>query len=92
MERQGFLVLGGSAIEPRRRQPRLYCRLRLTLHISYGGHLGGLAGGALGALALSRFGRQHAAYSRLGIAGSASLVAIGILSIAVAYWKVRGYA
>jgi membrane associated rhomboid family serine protease len=61
-------------------------------HISWGGHLGGLAGGILGTLALARFGRGHAAYGRLGLVGMASLVAIGIASIAIAYWKVRGLA
>jgi membrane associated rhomboid family serine protease len=60
--------------------------------ISYGGHIGGLVGGILGTLALSRFGRGHAAYGRLGLVGTASLVAIGIASVAIAYWKVRGYA
>jgi len=43
-------------------------------------------------LALSRFGRGHLAYGRPGIMGTAGLVAVGVLSIAVAYWKVRGYA
>lgn len=60
--------------------------------ISYGGHIGGLVGGILGTLALARFGRGHAAYGRLGLLGTASLVAIGIVSVAIAYWKVRGYA
>jgi hypothetical protein len=61
-------------------------------HISIGGHIGGLIGGALGALALSRFGRGHAIYGRVGMLGIAGLVAIGIASILVSYWKVRGYA
>ncbi len=61
-------------------------------NISYGGHLGGLAGGILGTLALARFGRGHAAYGRLGLVGLASLVAIGAASVAIAYWKVRGLA
>jgi membrane associated rhomboid family serine protease len=60
--------------------------------ISWGGHIGGLVGGILGTLALARFGRGHAAYGRLGLLGTASLVAIGVASIAIAYWKVRGYA
>lgn len=61
-------------------------------NISYGGHLGGLAGGILGTLALSRFGRGHAVYGRLGLLGVAGLVAIGALSVAISYWKVRGLA
>ena len=59
-------------------------------NISIGGHLGGLAGGALGALALSRFGQTHAIYGRPGMLGAAGLLAVGIGSIAVAYWRVQG--
>jgi hypothetical protein len=61
-------------------------------NISVGGHIGGLIGGAAATLALSRFGRGHAAYGRAGLLGVAGIVAVGIVSIAVAYWKVRGYA
>ncbi len=43
-------------------------------------------------LALSRFGRGHAVYGRLGVEGVVGLLAIGIVSVAIAYWKVRGYA
>jgi membrane associated rhomboid family serine protease len=59
--------------------------------ISIGGHLGGLAGGALATLALARFGRGHALYGRLGAFGIAAVVAVGVLSIAVAYWQVGRY-
>ena len=41
---------------------------------------------------LSRFGRGHAAYSRVGLWGVAGLCGVGLLSLAVAYLKVRGYA
>jgi membrane associated rhomboid family serine protease len=61
-------------------------------NISWGGHLGGLAGGVLCTLALARFGRGHAAYGRLGVVGVAAVVAVGVVSVAIAYWKVRGYA
>ena len=61
-------------------------------NISIGGHLGGLAGGILGTLALARFGRGHAAYGRIGIVGVAGLVAIGVISVVISYWKVRGLA
>src|SRR5207249_3705529 len=61
-------------------------------HISYGGHIGGLIGGALCTLVLSRFGRGHAAYSRIGLWGIAGVLGVGLLSIAVAYLRVRGYA
>jgi membrane associated rhomboid family serine protease len=60
--------------------------------ISVGGHIGGLIGGILSMLALSRFGRAHVAYGRPGLIGIAALVGVGALSIAVSYWKVRGYA
>jgi membrane associated rhomboid family serine protease len=60
--------------------------------ISIGGHIGGLIGGILAMLAMSRFGRGHAAYGRPGLIGYAALLGVGVLSVALAYWKVRGYA
>jgi len=60
--------------------------------ISVGGHIGGLIGGVLAMLAISRFGRGHVAYGRTGLLGVAALVAVAVLSVAVSYWKVRGYA
>jgi membrane associated rhomboid family serine protease len=89
LERQGTYVLGGSAIT------LLVVNLAFTFAvpgISIGGHLGGLAGGALVILALSQFGKGNAAYSRIDVVSIASIVAVGLLSVAVAYWKVRGYA
>ena len=61
-------------------------------NISWGGHIGGLVGGILGTLVLARFGRGHAAYGRIGLLGLVGMVLVGAGSIAVAYWKVRGYA
>ena len=89
LERQGTYVLGGSALT------LLIVNIAFTFAvpgISIGGHLGGLAGGALCILALSRFGKGNAAYSRIDAFSIVSLVAIGLLSVAVAYWKVKGYA
>jgi membrane associated rhomboid family serine protease len=63
-----------------------------TNGISVGGHIGGLAGGVLAMLALSRFGRGHVAYGRAGLLGVAALAGVAVLSVAVSYWKVRGYA
>lgn len=59
--------------------------------ISIGGHLGGLAGGALAMLALTRFGREHAAYGRPGAVGLAGVIAVGVLSVAVAWLQVQQY-
>ena len=56
--------------------------------ISIGGHIGGLVGGVLGGFALSRFGRGHIAYGRLGFVGVAALVAIGVASVLIAYVKI----
>ena len=89
LERQQTYVLGGSAVT------LLVVNLAFTFAvpgISIGGHLGGLAGGALAILALSQFGKRSAVHSRFDVVSIASLLAIGVLSVAVAYWKVRGYA
>jgi len=89
LERQGYPVLGGSAMS------LIVINLVFSFvipNVAIGGHIGGLIGGAAATFALSKFGRGHPAYSRLGIAGIASIVAVGVLSVAVSYWKVRGYA
>jgi len=88
-ERQRHYVLGGSAFSI------IVLNLVFTFavpNISIGGHVGGLAGGALAGLALSRYGRGHAAYGRPGLIGIAGIVAVGVVAIAVSYFKVRGYA
>jgi membrane associated rhomboid family serine protease len=90
LEQQRDYVFGGSALGV------IVANLVLTFawsgNISVGGHIGGLIGGAAATLALSRFGRGHAAYGRAGLLGVAGIVAVGILSIGVAYWKAKGYA
>jgi membrane associated rhomboid family serine protease len=90
LERQGFQVFPGSVVG------LLVANLAFTFvfarYISVGGHLGGLAGGALAALALSRFGRGHAAYGKPGLVGVLGLVGVAVASIAVSYYAVRGYA
>jgi membrane associated rhomboid family serine protease len=90
LEQQRDYVFGGSALGV------IVANLVLTFawsgNISVGGHIGGLIGGAAATLALSRFGRGHAVYGRAGVLGIAGIVAVGVLSVVVAYWKVRGYA
>lgn len=89
LERQHTYVFGGGALTV------IALNLVFTFtisSISVGGHLGGLAGGALGMLVLSRFGRGHGVYGRVGIPEVVGLVAIAVLSFVIAYWKVRGYA
>ena len=89
LERQGTYVLGGSALT------LLIVNIAFTFAvpgISIGGHLGGLAGGALCILAFSQLGRRSAVYGRMDVLSLASIAAVGLLSLAVAYWKVRGYA
>jgi membrane associated rhomboid family serine protease len=61
-------------------------------NISIGGHIGGLIGGILATLAFARWGRGHAAYGRLGVTGTIGLVLVGVASVAIAYWQVRGLA
>ncbi|MDQ3867197.1 MAG: rhomboid family intramembrane serine protease [Actinomycetota bacterium] len=89
LERRGIMVFGGGAL--------MVVLLNISLsfvitRISLGGHLGGLAGGMLAILALTQFGRAHAAYGRVGVVGVAGLVAIVFASIAISYARVRGYA
>ena len=85
LERQGTYVFGGSVI------PLLVINFAFTLFIpgiSKGGHIGGFVGGALAILVLSRFGRQRVVHARNDVLGYAGLVAIGVLSVAVAVWQV----
>jgi len=61
-------------------------------NIAIGGHIGGLIGGILVTLALSRFGRGHVAYGRPGLVGVGGLVVVAAASVVLSYWRVRGYA
>jgi membrane associated rhomboid family serine protease len=57
--------------------------------ISIGGHLGGLIGGAVGTALIALRGRFREGFE---LSTAVGLVAVGALSIAVAYWKVHGLA
>ena len=61
--------------------------------ISWGGHLGGLIGGVLIMLSYAHWSnRGRAQYGQLGLAGAIGLVAVAVGSVAIAYFRVRGYA
>jgi membrane associated rhomboid family serine protease len=60
--------------------------------ISYGGHIGGLVGGILTTLAFTHGGRQRTTFAGIGTTAIVTLIAVGGLSVLIAYWKVRGLA
>ncbi len=61
--------------------------------ISWGGHVGGLIGGILVMLAYSHWAnRGRAQYGQLGLGGILGLVAVAAGSLAIAYFRTRGYA
>ena len=87
LEQQRDYVFGGSALGI------IIINFIFTFSISSiskGGHIGGLIGGIICALGITRFGRGHAAYGRAGALGIATIALVGIVSIALAYWRVQG--
>jgi membrane associated rhomboid family serine protease len=60
--------------------------------ISIGAHVGGLIGGILITLGYAHWRRGRAEYGKLGLGGVVGLVAVAVASVAIAYFKVRGYA
>jgi membrane associated rhomboid family serine protease len=90
LEAQGSHVLGGQAFGLIAFNLVLTFVLGSTANISIGGHLGGLAAGALSMLALSRFGRTHAIYGRPGLLGIVGMIAVGVGAVLVAYLRVQG--
>jgi membrane associated rhomboid family serine protease len=61
-------------------------------NISWGGHVGGLIGGILITLAYAHWRGGRAQYGQLGIGGVLGLIVVAVGSVAIAYFKVRGYA
>jgi membrane associated rhomboid family serine protease len=89
LELQGSNVLGGQALG------LIAINLVFTFaipNISVGGHVGGLIGGALSMLAFSRLGRTHGIYGRPGVLGIVGVIAVGVASVLVAYFRVQGLA
>jgi membrane associated rhomboid family serine protease len=87
-ERQRTFVLGGSAMSI------IAINLILTFtvsSISIGGHIGGLIGGALCALAFTRLGKVHAAYGRPGLLGFAGVAAVALGAVVVTVYAMQGY-
>lgn len=58
-------------------------------NVSWGGHIGGLVGGVLVMLAITRGGRKHPTYAPLGLVGAGSILAVGAISVVVAEWAAR---
>jgi membrane associated rhomboid family serine protease len=88
LEFQRNYVLGGQALG------LIVINLVLTFavpNISRGGHIGGLIGGALCMLAMSRFGRTHAIYGKPGLVGVLGMITVAVASLAIAYWRVQMY-
>jgi membrane associated rhomboid family serine protease len=59
--------------------------------ISWGGHVGGLIGGILVMLAYAHWRGGRAQYGQLGLGGVVGLIVVAAGSVALAYWRVRGY-
>jgi len=84
--RSHILVFGGQALAV------IVINLVLSFvlaGISIGGHIGGAIGGAAAMLVLTHFGRYKQLLSRDGIVALASLIGLGLLSVIIAYARVR---
>jgi len=90
LEWKGDYVFGGSALG------LIVLNLVITLSfrgsISLGGHVGGLIGGMLCMLSITRLGSVSGAYGRAGALGMVGVAAVAVGSVIVAYLKARGYA
>ncbi len=82
LERHRHFVFGGSALT------LIILNLVLSLaipNIAIGGHIGGMIGGAAAMYVMYRFRSQP-------LLSYVLAVSIGVLAVAVAYWRVRGLA
>ena len=61
-------------------------------NVSWGAHIGGLIGGVLVTLGYAHWRSGRAEYGKLGLSGVIGLVVVAAASVAIAYFKVRGYA
>jgi membrane associated rhomboid family serine protease len=61
-------------------------------NVSWGGHVGGLIGGILITLGYAHWRGGRAQYGQLGLSGVVGLVVVAVGSVAIAYFRVRGYA
>ncbi|MGI9659548.1 MAG: rhomboid family intramembrane serine protease [Gaiellaceae bacterium] len=85
LERRGIMVFGGAAL------PIVAFNVVLSFvipRISIGGHLGGLVGGAVVILILSRLGRSNPAYTRITAPVVVGLIAVAVASVLIAYLRV----
>ncbi len=88
LERQRDYVFGGSALG------LIVINLVFTFsisNISIGGHIGGLIGGVVAALGMTRFGRVHAAYGRPGVLGVATMVSVGVVAVVIGVVAAQSY-
>ncbi len=61
-------------------------------NIAWSTDIGGLVGGVLITLGYAHWRGGRTQYGQLGLGGIVGLVAVAAASIAIAYWRVRGYA
>ena len=87
LERKRIYVFGGAALT------FIVLNLVLTFtisNISIGGHVGGLVGGIVCMLLLTRTSYRTPFFSRPGLEAALMLAAVALVSVLIAYFRVRG--